>query len=478
MGAGLFLLLILLMAAAASAAGPAGASPGEEIVLPLNGIAHGDSVNVTFSAVGIPPGAVAALNLSGVHLPFSLSNGCVTASGTGFRSIRYEMQQGDGLWIRQFPGSAEGVTDPLATVGGEYAILHLLGQDPLPQEGNARLSLTISGVLQTSDGDPIRFKLDEGSGGDLTAIVTRNGEELVERRVTGSHRETPAPSVTAAPSKPPVFTTLQGVPVTYVVSVPGVTVSGKNALTVDRLKARGAQYMVSVAEDSIVIAREAAVLTIGCGNVQQTARNITGDFRSLRLTGGPQYANLSCGVVEMWFEAWFEQMPVNTTVQVVLREGGDTETLQRAADRSNLDLIAVGYTADVAESNTTRHGPAAIRMSIPAAWVDGRGGISSIKIVRISGSGADILQTTYTGLNPRGDPLFEAQSPDGLSSFGLVAVKARSVPSSIPDSHSPIAVAEEIVDDAATWFTANLILLMALASLLVVILMLAFSQWR
>ncbi len=473
--AGLSLLIALLAVAAASAAGPVGTSSGEEIVLPLSGIADGDSVSITFSAVDIPSGA-AALNLSGVRLPFTLSGGCVTASGAGFRSIRYEMQKGEELWIRQFPGSAGEVSDPVATVGGEYTHLHILGQDPLAQ-GSACLSLTLSGVLQESEGNPIRFALDGGTGGDVTVTVTRNGEDLVERRLTESRRAPPAPSPTGSPT-PPVFATLEGVPVTYVVSVPGVTVSGDNALSVDRLKARGAQFMVSVAEDSIVISREAAVLTIGCSNIQQTARNITGEFKSLRLAGGPQYANLSCGVVEVWLEAWFERMPVNSTVQVVLREGGDAEALQRAADRSRLDLVAVAYTAEIAGVNATRHGPAAIRMSIPAAWLDERGGISSIRIARIAGGGAaDILQTTYTGLNQKGDPLFEAQSPDGLSSFALVAVKARSVPTT-PNNHSPIAVAEEIVDDAATWFTANLILLMALASLMVVILMLAFSQWR
>lgn len=65
---------------------------------------------------------------------------------------------------------------------------------------------------------------------------------------------------------------------------------------------------------------------------------------------------------------------------------------------------------------------ATITMTVSKAWVDARGGISAIKILRYSDGVGEALETTCTN-GPNGDPLiFQAFSPHGLSEFALAAM--------------------------------------------------------
>jgi hypothetical protein len=64
-------------------------------------------------------------------------------------------------------------------------------------------------------------------------------------------------------------------------------------------------------------------------------------------------------------------------------------------------------------------------MTCPPAWINNHGGKESVSIVRISDEGTmQVLETSFAGTDLKGNMIFEAKSPEGLSLFGLVTAKA------------------------------------------------------
>ena len=64
-------------------------------------------------------------------------------------------------------------------------------------------------------------------------------------------------------------------------------------------------------------------------------------------------------------------------------------------------------------------------MTASPEWVEANGGVDSIYIVRLGDDGKQqVLKTRFIGYDEKGNMIFEAESPDGLSVFGLVSAKA------------------------------------------------------
>jgi PKD repeat protein len=101
----------------------------------------------------------------------------------------------------------------------------------------------------------------------------------------------------------------------------------------------------------------------------------------------------------------------------------DWDKFVLAVSNEGLELKDVAYVIEVEHHNLSAEnmGPATITMKVCEEWVNSHGGPDNIKIFRIADDGiCTILDTSSQG--PIGGVYtFTAESPDGLSTFGLVA---------------------------------------------------------
>jgi hypothetical protein len=99
-----------------------------------------------------------------------------------------------------------------------------------------------------------------------------------------------------------------------------------------------------------------------------------------------------------------------------------TEALKKEGE----EIDDVAFTMTVTKKNITANLPAKITMTVPPDWIARHGGTSVVRIMRTADDGTtQVLPTTLAGIDfTTGNFVFEALSPDGLSVFGLVTVKA------------------------------------------------------
>jgi len=106
------------------------------------------------------------------------------------------------------------------------------------------------------------------------------------------------------------------------------------------------------------------------------------------------------------------------------------ETAFRDAVKANgNDLSAVAYTVAYSKdgiANEENGGiirDATISMAVSPAWVASQGGTGQVVIIHRADDGkTTVLPTRYLGTDERGNELFTADSPTGLSTFALAAV--------------------------------------------------------
>jgi PGF-pre-PGF domain-containing protein len=187
--------------------------------------------------------------------------------------------------------------------------------------------------------------------------------------------------------------------------------------------------------------------------------NVT-DLSQVVMTTNPLTAALNqttLGTVTAQISIPMNQVPTSVTIEQNIIEGANASAItsfQLAATDSNLNINDVAYTVEIkntAALNANLTGaadPVKLNLSVSHAWVVANGGINSIRIIRSAEDGTRQVLTTRFLFN---DPLanmdyFEADSPNGLSLFGIAAVSesSPSVPSyvSSPDSgssNSPIS---------------------------------------
>jgi hypothetical protein len=119
-------------------------------------------------------------------------------------------------------------------------------------------------------------------------------------------------------------------------------------------------------------------------------------------------------------------------------------SFQLVSERNGLAIEDVAYVMVVSKSSGVTTGPATITMSAPASWVAAHGGMDHVRIERVADDGTvEILETRYVGVDPTtGNLIFEANSPNGLSQFGLIMVKALvatpvTTPQGVPQTLTP-----------------------------------------
>ncbi|MDK2974301.1 MAG: hypothetical protein PWP08_672 [Methanofollis sp.] len=221
------------------------------------------------------------------------------------------------------------------------------------------------------------------------------------------------------------------------VEVPGLTLSsGQNGTTKVSLNTSGND--VTIGGSEIVVKNETFTLTITTdGSPDVNNGIVNGTVAGIRLDTVPVVSNLSeIGRVSAAVGANLTGIPAGAGLNVSISDNVSADArsaFQLAASSDGLTLDAVAYVMNVDRTNLENGvdiDGAAIRMSVPAAWVAAHGGSRSIQIIRWAEDGTkEVLQTKSVGFD--GDmEIFEAVSPEGLSLFGLVSAAAQQTSSS------------------------------------------------
>lgn len=95
-------------------------------------------------------------------------------------------------------------------------------------------------------------------------------------------------------------------------------------------------------------------------------------------------------------------------------------------DQNSLAYDTVAYTYDVRKSSMPPGGNAVVTLTLPEQWVNQHGGISALRIIRVSDTtgAAELIPAVYNGTDKKGIMQFRGISVNGTSVFGLVTLKA------------------------------------------------------
>jgi len=130
-----------------------------------------------------------------------------------------------------------------------------------------------------------------------------------------------------------------------------------------------------------------------------------------------------------------------------------------AAADEGLSITSTAYAVYFTKTNLGANdtlSDAYLRMTVSPAWVEANGGPTSIRIFRQGDDGtAEVLDTTYLGLDADGMMVFEAYSPNGFSAFAVVATTTASTPSSSSGGGGGSSVTPTTSTGTATLLTAS-----------------------
>jgi len=159
--------------------------------------------------------------------------------------------------------------------------------------------------------------------------------------------------------------------------------------------------------------------------------SVTPVNRSGLLTSTPLTADLAGlpGVSVTWATRINENPAPGAHITTAIQQVSSPYTLRAfttALHLAGLDSGTLAYIMMVEKTGLTATGPATVTMTLPQDWVTRHGGTSAIRIVRMDDDGtSEVLPTSFGGYDRDSSYLiFTAESLKGLSTSGLVAVKA------------------------------------------------------
>lgn len=200
---------------------------------------------------------------------------------------------------------------------------------------------------------------------------------------------------------------------TVQVGLPGgvttAAVGGKTRISVDLSAAHDGER-VTVKGDRIIIERPGLVMTVLTGDITERDGTASGFIRSVTARLTPRTGPVpGIGEVGCTLDLALNGIPALGEVTVTCAPG----TAPGTAWAMRVDLTGLSNTEDIAS--------ATVRMTIGPAWVEAHGGAGAISIVRIADNGTvEALETGMVGIDEKGDLIFEAPSPNGLSTFAMV----------------------------------------------------------
>jgi|GEM_PF-2778108 len=178
------------------------------------------------------------------------------------------------------------------------------------------------------------------------------------------------------------------------------------------------------------------------GTPSGSANGVTGVVAGVTAESSPISGDVGGAPVTASFVADMSGMPDT--------DSGITSTITRTPDSASGSAFQIGvknagkqineiaYTLNIIKSGIANAGDgglitsATIRMAVSPSWVQAHGGKDKIIIYRRA-DGADVatpLETRFMNLDADGNYVFEADSPEGLSVFALIAETTKSSPGS------------------------------------------------
>lgn len=226
-------------------------------------------------------------------------------------------------------------------------------------------------------------------------------------------------------------------------TLPGATfgTSGNaQTLSLDLGTAKGAK----VSGDTITLEQDGLTYVIKVSGISRNGDIVTGTVTDVTVKITPMTGTFNrTGGATASFVAHFPSYPTGARLSATLDEKppeGVVSAYSLALRSDGLDVGEVAYTLTVKKTGIEATGPATITMAIDTAWVTAHGGVNEMRIVRQADDGTtEVLETVFRGYNAAGQYVFEAQSPNGLSVIGLVAVTAAS---SVPATTTTVPAAE------------------------------------
>jgi PKD repeat protein len=226
-------------------------------------------------------------------------------------------------------------------------------------------------------------------------------------------------------------------------TLPGATfgTSGNaQTLSLDLGTAKGAK----VSGDTITLEQDGLTYVIKVSGISRNGDIVTGTVTDVTVKITPMTGTFNrTGGATASFVAHFPSYPTGAHLSATLDEKPVEDVVSAyslALRNGGLDVGEVAYTLTVKKTGIEATGPATITMAIDTAWVTAHGGVNEMRIVRQADDGTtEVLETVFRGYNAAGQYVFEAQSPNGLSVIGLVAVTAAS---SVPATTTTVPAAE------------------------------------
>ena len=140
------------------------------------------------------------------------------------------------------------------------------------------------------------------------------------------------------------------------------------------------------------------------------------------LAVGPVEVAESNGMVRLAAELRRLPTELALDIQSVALHGGLVSALGEAAREVNMGVATIAYGARIDVDLTSEVASAIIDMAVDETWAE-TWPADRVRIIRIdSGGRGSILETTPTGEQALGQSWFSADSPNGLSTFALVAL--------------------------------------------------------
>jgi hypothetical protein len=204
---------------------------------------------------------------------------------------------------------------------------------------------------------------------------------------------------------------------------------GKMNLTINRSAVEKNGATIIIENNTVTIDHPLFSIFIACARVTEIEGWIHGEDVFIILPSTkPLEGTISGQTVTAWLDTQLDQIEHGSMITTTLSEPINEEHnkgFENALKKDGKDIQSVDYTMTVTKTNITTSHSSNITMTASPEWVEENGGVDSIYIVRLGDDGKQqVLKTRFIGYDEKGNMIFEAESPDGLSVFGLVSAKA------------------------------------------------------
>jgi PKD repeat protein len=263
---------------------------------------------------------------------------------------------------------------------------------------------------------------------------------------------------------------------------------GKMFLKINRTAVEKNGAKIIIENNTVTIDHPLFSIFIACVQVTESNGWIYGeDVLIILPSTKPVEGTISGQTVSAWLDTQLDQIGHGTMITTTLSEPINEEHnkgFENALKNEGLDIQDIDYTMTVTKTNITTSHSSNITMTASPAWVEANGGVDSIYIVRLGDDGKQqVLKTRFIGYDEKGNMIFEAISPDGLSVFGLVSAKATEEKLAEDKNATVVAVSKPAMTTNVGMFEWMVSLIVTNPIVLVVVVVLIavaayFGWWR